>query len=234
MNYSKINQPSRLLLSGLIFCAFAVQNSNKINISETGNSWVSMVQKAPEWVQDRIQTLDFLPHITLQDNFDPTKLAPEQYSTFLASPKGIKLKETIGQTYKISDDEVTAIVKSAFYWSNQQGLSPDLILGIIEQESSFNSKAKSSMGAMGLMQVIPYWHQQKIKEAGGSNDMLWKHDFNIQIGTQIIKEYIIKSRGNVREALLRYNGSLQNPNGYSEKVLKKRLKYKEILGGSNI
>ena len=91
---------------------------------------------------------------------------------------------------------------------------PELVLAIIEVESYFNHFAISRAGAQGLMQVMPFW----LKEIGRPNDNLFDIRTNLRMGCTILKYYLDKSKGDLVEALQRYNGSLRS-NRYSDKVL---------------
>ena len=42
------------------------------------------------------------------------------------------------------------------------GICPELIQAIVEKESNYNENAVSSHGAIGLMQVIPRWNQDRM------------------------------------------------------------------------
>lgn len=49
----------------------------------------------------------------------------------------------------------TAILVTIMINSSINGLDPYIVAGLIQTESSFNSKAKGSIGEMGLMQLRP-------------------------------------------------------------------------------
>ena len=54
-------------------------------------------------------------------------------------------------------------------------LSPELILGVIAVESRFDHFAVSNVGAIGLMQVMPFWKDK----LGSKDDNLLKIETNI-------------------------------------------------------
>ena len=93
---------------------------------------------------------------------------------------------------------------------------PELVLAVIEVESYFDHFAISRAGALGLMQVMPFW----LKEIGRPDDNLFDIRTNLRMGCTILKFYLDKSKGDLVEALQRYNGSLRS-NRYSDKVLTK-------------
>jgi soluble lytic murein transglycosylase-like protein len=93
-------------------------------------------------------------------------------------------------------------------------IPPELVLAVMDVESRFDRFAVSSAGAVGLMQVMPFWPQQ----LGMSNDRLVRIPDNVRMGTTILSYYLRKERGNYQRALQRYNGSLGRPT-YSDMVL---------------
>ena len=90
------------------------------------------------------------------------------------------------------------------YESKRAGLDPQLVLGIIEVESKFRKYAVSKAGARGLMQVMPFW----IEQIGGKADNLFAERTNLRYGCIILRHYLDRERGNMTNALARYNGSL--------------------------
>jgi soluble lytic murein transglycosylase-like protein len=93
-------------------------------------------------------------------------------------------------------------------------IPPELVLAVMDVESRFDRYAVSSAGAIGLMQVMPFWP----RELGMTNDQLVRIDDNVRMGTTILGYYLRKERGNYQRALQRYNGSLGRPT-YSDLVL---------------
>lgn len=86
-------------------------------------------------------------------------------------------------------------------------LSPELVLAVIDIESKFDRYAVSSAGAVGLMQIMPFW----LDEIGKPGDNLFHMRTNLRFGCTILKYYLTKEKGNVVHALARYNGSYGKP-----------------------
>ena len=91
---------------------------------------------------------------------------------------------------------------------------PQLVLALINVESKFDPYAVSRSGAVGLMQIMPFW----LKLIGRPNDSLVHAPTNLRMGCTILKYYLDKSNGDIREALQRYNGATVGID-YSERVL---------------
>ncbi|MGM0451374.1 MAG: lytic transglycosylase domain-containing protein [Pseudomonadota bacterium] len=87
--------------------------------------------------------------------------------------------------------------------ATRRDLSPEMVLAVIQVESGFDRFAISSVGAQGLMQVMPFWK----KEIGRPDDNLTKIETNLVYGTTILAHYLDKEDGNLAKALARYNGS---------------------------
>jgi hypothetical protein len=81
---------------------------------------------------------------------------------------------------------------------------PQLVLAVIDVESSFDPFAVSSAGAVGMMQVMPFWP----RELGLTTRDLLDVELNIRMGSSILAYYLERERGDYRRALARYNGSL--------------------------
>lgn len=132
-----------------------------------------------------------------------------------------ELIEKIVVRYKVSHSVADHIVTAAVKEARLHNLDHLVILSVIAAESSFNPQAKNPSGALGLMQTIPRWHQDKIKKMGLSNNQLYGVEANVRLGTQILKEYLGLSNGNLMQALQRYNGSLKDRSlRYSKKIMR--------------
>jgi soluble lytic murein transglycosylase-like protein len=93
-------------------------------------------------------------------------------------------------------------------------LPPGLIMAVIDIESGFDRWAVSSSGAVGLMQVMPFWP----RKLGLTNDQLVRVPQNIRMGATILKYYLEREKGDYTRALARYNGSVGRRN-YPDSVL---------------
>jgi soluble lytic murein transglycosylase-like protein len=130
------------------------------------------------------------------------------------------LTNFIHHHFKVSENKASMIVEEAFRNGVKQGVQPELILAIIAVESHFKEKAISPVGARGLMQVLASAHPKKVKRIGGKRN-LYDPKKNISVGSHIFAQYKDLSKGNIRRALLRYNGSLGNRRSrYPDKVFR--------------
>ncbi len=99
------------------------------------------------------------------------------------------------------------ILKQVFCETQREGalrLPPGLVMAVIMVESRFDRWAVSSAGAVGLMQVMPFWPEQ----LGMKRYELTRIAPNIRMGCAILRFYLQKERNSVTRALARYNGSV--------------------------
>ncbi len=82
-------------------------------------------------------------------------------------------------------------------------LDPILVLSLIKQESAFEEEANSSVGAIGLMQLMPMTARET--DATVNLSHLLNADINIAIGTKYLKKLLIRFKGNIVYALAGYN-----------------------------
>ena len=87
-------------------------------------------------------------------------------------------------------------------------------MAVIDVESRFDRWAVSATGAVGLMQVMPYWPEQ----LGLRRYELVRIAPNIRMGCAILRFYLQHERNDVRKALARYNGSIGRRD-YPDKVI---------------
>jgi len=125
------------------------------------------------------------------------------------------------------------LVDFIFEESERYNFDPELILALISTESSFNQRAISSKGAIGLMQIIPSTgkeiaHAKKI-DWHGDRELLFNPFLNIRFGIHYL--YSLNKRfHDIRIALAAYNHGptkisrrvrrgVKIPEKYSRKVM---------------
>jgi soluble lytic murein transglycosylase len=98
--------------------------------------------------------------------------------------------------------------------SREINLDPAYVYGLIRQESRFIMDARSSVGASGLMQVMPAtarWTAKKIGLEGFTQDQLNSRDVNIAIGTAYLKLVLDDFQGSSPLAAAAYNAGPGRP-----------------------
>jgi soluble lytic murein transglycosylase-like protein len=136
--------------------------------------------------------------------------------------------EFISRRYRVAEAASTSFVSTAYRAGEEFSVDPLLILAVMAIESRYNPVAESSMGARGLMQIIPKYHQEKLLEHGGEFALL-DPEVNIQVGARILREYM-RRFGETETALQMYAGALDEPTAqYSGKVLAEKARLKQFL-----
>jgi hypothetical protein len=147
----------------------------------------------------------------LQTNLSSVKDVTDSYRSRL---EGIKDKDDLlkRDIFVYVDTKYVEIPKSVAIdiaenivnLSKKYNISPELIVGIIQVESSFNPMAVSSKKARGLMQVMPEW----VKKIDGVNKITDLHDIdtNINTGVQVLLIHIEESNGSLSKGLYHYVG----------------------------
>jgi len=135
----------------------------------------------------------------------------------LAPAMGAAL-EYVAQRYRIAPEALLPIFETAQAAARERQLDPLLIIAVICIESRFNPFSQSPVGAQGLMQIIPRFHQDKVQKAAGEQPFL-DPVTNVRLGTQILQESI-RRQGGLIGGLQYYAGALDDEEqGYANKVL---------------
>ena len=133
----------------------------------------------------------------------------------------------IARRYRVSDQAVAGFVATAYRAGAERGVDPLLVLAVISVESRFNPVAESTVGAKGLMQVIPKYHLEKLSDHGGEQALL-DPSVNIMVGTQILREYQ-RRLGDTEAALQMYAGAFDEPSPtYANKVLAEKARLEAL------
>jgi len=146
--------------------------------------------------------------------------------------------EYIAKRYRIADAAAAHFVSIAYRAAEQNRLDALLVLAVMAIESRYNPVAESVMGAKGLMQVIPKYHQEKLFDHGGEHALL-EPEVNIQVGAQILREYQ-RRFGDMETALQMYAGALDEPTSqYATKVMAEKarldvLRFKARKSGQSV
>ena len=134
----------------------------------------------------------------------------------------------------LTDREEVQLAGLIYAESQKYKCDPSLVLALIMVESSFYSKATSSKGAKGLMQLRPHVAKALAQEVGISWDedaVIYNPEVNIRLGLYYLSRLILQFK-DLKVALAAYNfgptyirerlaQGMPLPTGYANKVLKR-------------
>jgi soluble lytic murein transglycosylase-like protein len=144
-----------------------------------------------------------------------------------AASRAEKLASLVARRYRVAEAAASEMVHAAIREGHRHELDPVLILAVIAVESRFNPVAASDQGALGLMQVVPRFHMDKIAAIG--TDAILLPAANIAIGTRILKDSIRRG-GSDAAGLQLYNGAFEDETrAYANRVLSERRRLEEAL-----
>lgn len=175
----------------------AMQRAVQMNqyINKYNDQWVPVTKVENEQKQAEIQSFDKVLKNSATVKFGDlisspaAKVNASLYSKQISSTKNTNSAASARE--KISNI-VTNVCK-------KHGVDEKLVNALIKQESGFNPNAKSRVGAMGLMQLMPGTAQG----LGVTNPM--DPEQNVDGGVRYLKSMLNKYNGNIILALAAYN-----------------------------
>lgn len=161
------------------------------------------------------------------------KIEQEKKRTRLLYQSGVK--ERIGKIisgYQTGFKDPENVQQIIFDEAARYGFDPLFLTAVIVTESSFNNRAKSTRGALGLMQIRPATAKGLVDEVETVGDeplSLYDPEHNIALGAYYLSK-LIRRFGDLKLALEAYNhgpsrlGRIlrkgKRPTRYSSKVLR--------------
>ena len=115
----------------------------------------------------------------------------------LVLPQPVMAKEEIEPTHISVEAQV-----SCYEYGEMYDICPELLMAMIEAESSGNPKAENG-DCKGLMQISERWHTGRMEEIGA--DDIWSETDNIHIGANYLHE-LFNRYEDVALVLMVYNG----------------------------
>lgn len=187
------------------------QNSMKAKATEKENKARKQIDQA---VQKDIKE-EFLKAVAGKDNkyFKPfeNQQQRDKYAAYIKQQKALKSAPKYKNQYQ----------QMIYNEAVRQGIDPNLALAVAYNESRFNpnskniskgdpSKGTGDEASYGLFQINTLAHPDY---KGGLDPQK-----NIEYGIRLLKGHLQATKGNVREALARYNGSGPAARNYSNRV----------------
>lgn len=169
-------------------------------------------------------TANVLSTVTLNQPLPQGKA--EEAQPTLSSSMSAAL-DFVSQRYRVSPAALQPVFEAAQNAARQRKLDPLLIVAVISIESGFNPYAQSSMGAQGLMQIIPRYHLDKLAKIGDKASFL-DPATNIELGAQILHE-AIRRQGNLMLGLQYYAGASDDSDqAYANKVISEKQRLEQL------
>jgi len=199
-----------LMLAGVFF-VLALAGVQSGNPTLLGGLKSLMPASEEELVADEVQDIE---------EIDP---AAETLSARMRSAMNY-----VSHRYHVAPDALQPIFVTAQATGRQLHLDPLLIIAVIGIESRFNPFSESVVGAKGLMQVVPRYHQDKLPEDADQTAFL-NPVINVQVGARVLQESI-RRNGGLESGLQQFGGAMTDPERrYASKVLAEKQRLEQAV-----
>lgn len=171
------------------------------------------------------------PGTVAESNLSEPANGAEEVPAVPLSPKMRAALEQVSRRYHVSMEALRPVFEAAQGAGRRLHLDPLLIVAVIGVESGFNPLSESVMGAQGLMQIIPRFHQEKLPDDGGDLPLL-DPITNVHVGAQVLKESI-RRNGGLTEGLQQFGGAANDPDRrYASRVLAEKQRLEQAAAQS--
>lgn len=198
---------ARYLAATLILTVGALVPPSLVAGELHDQEWQPLTQR----ITFQLEPLDPSVHAAPTPRFEP--LEQEGVLDLENEAKIQAQTEYLAAKYRRSESTIREYVELAWKEaSKREGMSPELLIAMMQKESSLRAKVQSRYGAQGLMQVVRRWHPDKLH----SSESLFDPEVNIRVGADVLEEYLEGAGGSLKKALGKYSG---NSRGYASRVL---------------
>ncbi|MGQ9610233.1 MAG: lytic transglycosylase domain-containing protein, partial [bacterium] len=199
-----------LVKSGKVDEKSASFQYKKTEINDSSQSWKKIREQTPTWIVELVNFAiydDIINHLKPLEEID---IFPEvtyyylslcyeklgeyhrswSYAWRLGQMPGIKGEKDELPSQVIYRMYPSAYKEHIFQYSKMNNVDPYLVSAVILEESKYNINAKSSSGALGLMQIIPSTGKDianKINIKNFKDEMLYDPETNIKMGTWYLR-----------------------------------------------
>ena len=159
---------------------------------------------AEEWVQEQIRA-DRAYQLEVEAEKARWDAIEEEERLATITENATEAAEVIFDDTRIPDD----IEEAARKWGEVYDIEPEFLEAVAWAESRFDPEAVNG-GCVGLMQVSPYWHHDRMERLGVDEDGLYTVDGSMAVAADYFRE-LMDTGNDTYWVLMTYNGDSRAP-----------------------